>query len=121
MAIRKRQQDVRLFRLQAQTKVIRSMNKLLLAVAGLVLGCAALATWLPQKRELARLEAKLEETERLEREVLAEKSHRDAELQAMREDREFLELKAMDRLNLHRPGDKVYRVRSRGEGHGIAP
>ena len=43
--------------------------------------------------------------------VQAEKDYRETEYLALKEDPEFLELKAMDRLNLHRPGDKVYRVK----------
>lgn len=111
MARRGHRHDLQLHRLQAQTKAIRSLNRLLFAVAGLLLGCVTIATWVPQQRELARLGEKLAEAEREEREVLEEKSHREAELRAMRESVEFLELKARDRLNLHREGETVYRIR----------
>jgi cell division protein FtsB len=46
-----------------------------------------------------------------EKKILAEKEYRETEYLALKEDPEFLELKAMDRLNLHRPGDKVYRIK----------
>lgn len=116
MARRGHRHEFQLHRLQAQTKVIRSMNRLLFAVAGLMLGCVTIATWIPQQRELARLDEKLAEAEREEREVLEEKAYREAELKAMRESTEFLELKAMDRLNLHREGEKIYRIRREAQG-----
>ena len=41
----------------------------------------------------------------------AEKEHREIEYRAMKEDTAFLELKAMDRLNLHREGERIYRIK----------
>ena len=45
-----------------------------------------------------------------EAKVVAEKDHRETEYLALKEDPEFLELNAMDRLNLHREGERVYRI-----------
>lgn len=117
MARRGNRHDLQLRRLQAQTKAIRSINRLLFAIAGLLLGCVTVATWVPQRRELARLNERLAEAEREEREVLEEKYYRETELRAMRESVEFLELKARDRLNLRREGETVYRIRRNQESH----
>lgn len=106
---------VKLKRLEAQTQVIRVVNRLVFCVLGLVLGLAVVASALPQKRRLQDLEFKLARTLEAERKVLAEKDHRETEYQALREDPEFLELKAMDRLNLHREGERVYRIKREAE------
>jgi cell division protein FtsB len=50
-----------------------------------------------------------------EKKVLAEKEYRETEYQALKEDPEFLELNAMDRLNLHREGERVYRIKRDSE------
>lgn len=108
---RKKQQPQQLKRLQAQTNVIHSMNKLLFACVGLALGCVVFATYFPAKRHLAELERKRDEALRQEQVVLREKEYHDQELKAMKTDMDFVELKAMDRLNIHKPGEKVFRIK----------
>lgn len=97
-------------RLEAQTRLISTVNRLVFAVMGLILGLAVVATALPQQRKLRELEHRLERTLEEEKKVLAEKEYRETEYRALREDPEFIELKAMDRLNLRRDGEKVYRI-----------
>lgn len=106
---------VKLKRLEAQTQVIRVVNRLVFCVLGLVLGLAVVASALPQKRRLQDLEFKLARTLEAEKKVLAEKEYRETEYQALKEDPEFLELNAMDRLNLHREGERVYRIKRDSE------
>lgn len=103
--------NVKLKRLEAQTRVICTFNRIIFAVMGLVLGMAVVASALPQKRKLEDLEFKLARAQEDEQRVLAEKEHREIEYRAMKEDPSFLELKAMDRLNLHREGERVYRIK----------
>jgi hypothetical protein len=113
-ARRKSTSNVKLKRLEAQTRAIRTFNRVVFGVLGLGLGMVVVASALPQKRRLAELEFKLSQTLEAEKAVLAEKDYREIEYRALKEDPSFLELKAMDRLNLHRSGEKVYRIK-RGE------
>ena len=103
--------NVKLKRLEAQTRVICTFNRIIFAVMALVLGMAVVASALPQKRKLAELETKLTRVLEDEARVKAEKEHRETEYKALKEDPDFLELKAMDRLNLHREGQRVYRIK----------
>jgi len=103
--------SVKLKRLEAQTRVICTFNRIVFAVMALVLGMAVVASALPQKRKLQDLEFQLARVLEEEKQVQAEKEHRDIEYRAMKEDPEFLELKARDRLNLHREEERIFRVR----------
>jgi septum formation inhibitor-activating ATPase MinD len=103
--------NVKLKRLEAQTRVICTFNRIIFAVIGLVLGLAVVASALPQKRNLQDLEFKLARAQEEEKRVLAEKEYREIEYRAMKEDPAFLELKAMDRLNVHREGERVFRIK----------
>ena len=114
-AARKKAHGVKLKRLEAQTRVICTFNRIIFAVIGLILGLAVVASALPQKQRLAELRFKLAQTLEAEKRILAEKEFRETELQALKEDPAFLELKAMDRLNVHREGEKVYRFTRDGE------
>lgn len=112
---RKKAKGVKLKRLEAQTRVICTFNRIVFAAMGLILGLAVVASALPQKRRLTDLEGKLARTLEEEKRVLAEKEYREIEYRALKEDPAFLELKAMDRLNLHREGEKVYRFKRTAE------
>lgn len=103
--------EVKLKRLEAQTQVIHAFNRIVFGVLGLVLGMAVVASALPQKRRLTDLEFELARVLEAEKKIVAEKEYRETEYRALKEDPQFLELKAMDRLNLHREGDKVYRMK----------
>ena len=103
--------EVKLKRLEAQTQVIHAFNRIVFGVLGLVLGMAVVASALPQKRRLTDLEFELARVLEAEKKIVAEKEYREIEYRALKEDPQFLELKAMDRLNLHREGDKVYRMK----------
>jgi len=100
-------------RLRAQTGVIRAINGVLMCVVGLGVGAAVVATALPQQRQLDEKERQLEVVLEREREVVAEKEDKTASYKALREDREYLELHARDRLNLHREGETIYRIERR--------
>jgi len=112
---RKKTVSVKLKRLEAQTRVICAFNRIIFGVLGLVLGMAVVASALPQKRRLTDLEFKLQRALAEEKKVLAEQEYRETEYRAMKDDPAFLELKAMDRLSLHRDGEKVYRFKRDNE------
>ena len=91
---------VKMKRLEAQTRVICTFNRIVFGVLALVLALAVVASALPQKRRLQQLEDKLFRTLSEENKSKAELEYRETEHEALKEDPEFLELKARDRLNL---------------------
>ena len=86
-------------------------NKTAFAVL-IVMGCVAVAILaLPQVRELRRMEGELAKVQAREERTMDEKDRKSRELAAMRDDPEYLELMARDRLDLYKPGEKVIRVK----------
>ncbi len=81
----------------------------MLCLFGLSLGALAVASALPQMRQLEDKRMELLRIEEKEREVIALKEDAEAGYRALREDQEYLELHARDRLNLHHPDEKIYR------------
>jgi cell division protein FtsB len=108
---KKKTSRVKLKRLEAQTRVICTFNRIVFGVMALVLAMAVVASALPQRRRLAELEDKLQQVLAEEKKVDAEHGYRETEYRAMKDDSAFLELKAMDRLNLRREGEKIYRFK----------
>ena len=97
--------------LRARTVGIRLANRFAFGVL-IAMGCVAIAILaLPQVRELQRLESELTEVEAREQESLALKDRKSRELSALRNDPEYLELVARDRLGLYVPGERVVRVK----------
>lgn len=86
------------------------VNGVLWCILGLLLGSLVVATALPQRRQLADKQDELEAMLERERNVLERKVDAQAEYKATREDREYLELLAIDRLNLYRPGEMIFRI-----------
>lgn len=101
----------KLTRLEARTRVIQGAGKAALIACCLSLGFVVVATAFPQRRTLEKLEAKLELARQRERLVNAERDHRRIELRALREDPEFLEIQARDRLDYSREGERVLRFK----------
>lgn len=97
-------------RLQAQTRVIRLFNGLILCLFGLSLGLVAVATALPQKRKLEEKEIEYANIIARENEVVALKEDKQAAYEALREDPEYLEIHARDRLPLYRDGESIFRI-----------
>lgn len=108
---RRRIEAVKLTRLEARIRMIRGAGRALILAFGLALGFVVVATAVPQKRELEKLEARLREAERREREALAEREHRSIELRALHEDPAYLEIRARDPLDYSREGERVLRQR----------
>ncbi|MDP3851591.1 MAG: septum formation initiator family protein [Luteolibacter sp.] len=108
---RKRMEAAKLTRLEARTRVIRGAGRLLFIVFGVALGFVVVATAVPQRRELEKLESRLKLAEDREREVNAERDHRSTELRALREDPAYLEVHARDRLDYCGEGERILRLR----------
>lgn len=106
---RKRIEAAKLTRLEARTRMIRGAGRLVFIVFGVALGFVVLATAVPQKRELDKLEVRLEQAKDRERVILAEREQRNIELRALREDPAYLEIHARDRLDYCREGERVLR------------
>ena len=102
---------VRAHRLEVRGKVLRGVARVFFAVLGLSVGFVVVATGVPQKRQLDDLEAKLAQTRAHEEEVLAEKVSCEVEHQALKTDREFLEVQSRDRLDYYKVGEKVLKFR----------
>ncbi len=77
----------------------------------IVMGCVAVAILaLPQVSQLQNMEGELAKVQERELMTLDEKDRKSRELAALRDDPEYLELMARDRLDLYKPGEKVVRV-----------
>lgn len=108
---RKRIAASKLTRLEARTRVIQGAGKFALMACCLALGFVMVATAFPQRRTLAKLEANLKHAQQRERMVVRERDFRHIELRALREDPEFLEIQARDRLDYFHDGERVLRFR----------
>ncbi len=106
---RKRIEAAKLTRLEARTRMIRGAGRVVFIAFGVALGFVVLATAVPQRRELDKLEARLEQAKDRERIVNAEREQRRIELRALREDPAYLEIHARDRLDYCREGERVLR------------
>lgn len=91
--------------------MLHGAERAVFVVVGLAVGFVVVATAIPQKRHLEQLERKLEQAQEREQEVLAERESYVIEHRALREDREFLEIHARDRLNYYREGERVLKFR----------
>lgn len=93
-----------------QTTGIRVLNKCAF-VALVLLGCVAVALLaVPEVKELKRLEEDLGFAEQQEAEAFEKVDQKTREVNAVRNDPEYLEIIARDRLNLHRKGEKIFRI-----------
>jgi cell division protein FtsB len=97
-------------RLRAQPRALRVVNGFALCLLGLSIGGLVVAGALPQMRQHAEKKRELEAVLERERAVMAEKEDTRATHDALRHDTEYLELHARDRLNLHKPGETIYRM-----------
>jgi hypothetical protein len=102
---------IRLTRLEARTRLILGARKLAFVAFCISIGFVVVATAFPQLRELEKLEGKLELAKDREATVLADREYHQVEYRALREDPEFLEIHARDRLDYYREGERVYKFR----------
>lgn len=109
---KKRIKTEKLARLEARTRAIQGLGSLVFLLFCLSIGFVVVATAIPQRRKLDGLELKYSQVKEREAHWLAERERTEIELRALREDPEFLEIQARDRLDLYRPGEKVLRLKS---------
>lgn len=96
--------------LRVRTAGIRVLNHFAFVVL-VLLGCVAVALLsVPEVKRLKSLEAELVWTKEKEAEAQARKDQKRRELKAIKEDPEFLEIKARDRLDYYREGETVFRI-----------
>ncbi|WP_200391889.1 FtsB family cell division protein [Roseibacillus ishigakijimensis] len=97
--------------MEARTQSIAFLNRCALVLLLFLICVAVGVTAYPQWKELQRLEGDLAAVEALEKEALALEDQKERELRALRDDREFQELRGRDLLDLYRPGETVIRIR----------
>ena len=101
--------------LRVQTTGIRVLNQCAF-VALVLLGCVAVALLaVPEVKKLKHLEREKAYVEQQEVEALERRDQKTREVEAVRNDPEYLEIVARDRLNLHRKGEKVFRINRENE------
>ncbi len=110
MAKRRPASRSKITRLRAQTKAIRWVNGGALCLFALSVGSLAVASALPQKRKLADKELELVRVLQAEAGVIDKMEDSRASYEALRTDPEYLELHAIDRLNVYRPKESIYRI-----------
>ncbi len=104
--------NVTVTRLEARIRVIQGAGRLAFVVFCMAIGFVVVATAFPQRRELDRLEAKLQLAKAHEESVLADREYHQIEYRALREDPEFLEIHARDRLDYYLEGERILKFRS---------
>lgn len=102
---------LKLTRLEARTRVIQGVERVVFVMFCMSLGFVVVATAFPQRRELEKLEAKLELAKQRESTINADREYHQVEYRALREDPLFLEIHARDRLDYYREGERVLKFR----------
>lgn len=108
---RKKPVMVTLTRIEARTKTIDALRRMVFVVFCAAAGFTCVAMALPHRTKLGEMESRLEEAKHREEISLADRDNMATEHKAMREDPAFLEVHARDRLGLYREGEKVLKFR----------
>lgn len=104
--------EVKLTRLEARTRFIQGAGRVAFVAFCIAIGFVVVATAFPQRRELARLEAKLKLAKAREDGILADREYHQIEYRALKEDPAFLEIHARDRLGYYREGERILKFRA---------
>ncbi|MGB0291299.1 MAG: FtsB family cell division protein [Luteolibacter sp.] len=97
--------------MEARIRAIRSVTKVFMMTAALSFGFVVVALAIPERRKLEQIEEKLAEARRSQKVIFDERDAFQVELKALREDPEYLELHARDRLGYYLPGERVLRFK----------
>lgn len=97
-------------RLEAQTRVIKTTNRIFIAVIFLCVAIGFFATYWPEKKKLAKLKEQLEEARQRQEVAEGRLDYLHVKLNALKEDPTFLEIQSRDRLQLYRPGETIFRI-----------
>lgn len=95
--------------MHARIRYVRGTIRLALIAFCSSIGFVVVATAVPQRREVLRLEQHLKKAEAQEKRIDAVKNQRVIELRALREDPLYLEMHARDRLDVCKDGEMVFR------------
>jgi cell division protein FtsB len=106
---KRKQASERAKRLEVRARILRGVGRVFCWAVCLALGFVVVSTAVPQKRRLAALEAKLEQAKQEQRKTEAERTYHEIEHAALREDPEFLDIRARDPLDYCREGERVLR------------
>lgn len=97
----------KLDRIEARTRVIDSLRRLVFVVFCAAAGFVCVAMAMPQRTKLMEVESRLEDARRRETIAMADRENLKTEHRALREDPAYLEVHARDRLGRYREGEKV--------------
>lgn len=104
-------QGDKVIRLNARIRVVQGATRMALMMFCMAVGFVVVATAIPQRKETLLLERKLSKAVDQESAIVRVKEQRKIELQALREDPEYLEIHARDRLDVCLEGETVFRFR----------
>ena len=110
MAGRNKNTKRNVWRMEAQTRVLKTTNKLIIAVIFITIAVVFFATYLPEKRKMEKLQHDLEMAKNREADVEGRLDYLKIKLNALKEDPAFLEIQARDRLPFYRPGETVFQI-----------
>ena len=102
---------VKLTRLEARTRAIQGASRIGFLMLCMAIGFVVVATAIPQRRELDKLEVKLKAAKEREKVVLSNREYHNIEHRALQEDPAFLEIHARDRLDYYRDGERVLKFK----------
>ncbi len=97
-------------KIEARTEWIRSLNRSVVSVMALGVGVVVVASAVPERKRLSAMETELRETIAREAEARAERDADAVHYQALKDDPQYLEERARDRLDYCRPGERVLRI-----------
>jgi hypothetical protein len=102
---------VKLTRLEARTRAIQGTGRVIFVMFAIAAGFVVVATAFPQRRELVKLEQKLDAAKEHELAVIADLEYHNIEHRAVKEDPAFLEIHARDRLDYYLKGERILKFK----------
>ena len=100
--------------MEARSRFLRALNRSVFGLLCLGVGSMVVVAALPERRRTEEAEKTLVEVQERERESLARREQHMVEMSALKHDQAYLELRARDRLDLYREGERVLRVERKG-------
>lgn len=96
--------------IKAQTTIVRATNRFLfffIVMAGALTACLS---FIPQKQAYEKKLAELADAKVREEMAESQLDSLSIKLEAIKNDPEYLEIQARDRLQVYRPGETIYRL-----------
>jgi cell division protein FtsB len=97
-------------RMAAQTRVLKTTNKMIIAAIFIAVALVFFATYLPEKHKLDKLLHDLEMAKNREADAEGRLDYLKIKLNALKVDPAFLEIQARDRLPFSRPGETIFQI-----------